>query len=686
MFIRVVALAGALAMLSSSAKGQDVEAPSTTDLGRVTVYASPIGTPMIGAEPITQATLQQFSRDTLDDALLLSPGTSVSALGARNETNVWIRGFDRWRVPLYQDGIPVYLPVDNRIDFARFTTADLAEIQVSRGFASVIDGPGAMGGSINLVSRLVAKPLEADARVGLLMDSRAATEGWKSDLFLGTRQGNWFAQGAGTFSSQSHFRLSDDYVPGTLQGAGDRIQSSHQDYKINLKGGYTASNGAEYALNVIDQVGRKGNPPPDGTIPPNALRTVKYWKWPSWDKKSLYFLSRNPIDDHGSFVKTRLYYDRFYNQLDSYDDIGYVNQNFPKSFDSTYDDRAAGGSVELDKNLQGIDDTIRAAVHYRWDHHSETQAGRNAPGAPWYQQPWEFASETTGSLALENIYHPTGAWDVIAGASYDWRHLNHARQWVAQGKVPPFGYSFAYPVADKHALNGELAVVFHYSKSGSVSFSYADRARFPTLFEMYSTRFGTFVNNPDLKPERSHYAQAGVSDIWAGTRVALSAFIARIDDVVTAVALSPTVSENQNTGSEQRKGFEVELSRPLLAGLDGGIKYADLSREVRAGGFVPTDTPDHTFFAFLDWRPVASLEIVPSLDLEGRRWLQSATNNLVYYRGGDFTRLGLKIAWRPVASFTAEAGVRNLTDRNYVVADGYHAPGRQYYANLRVTF
>ena len=31
----------------------------------------------------------------------------------RNETDVWIRGFDRWRIPIYQDGIPIYLPVDD---------------------------------------------------------------------------------------------------------------------------------------------------------------------------------------------------------------------------------------------------------------------------------------------------------------------------------------------------------------------------------------------------------------------------------------------------------------------------------------------------------------------------------------------------------------------------------------------
>ena len=679
-------VAGTAAMTLIAGLAVGAEQTNPADLEEVTVYAARIGGTFLGGDTVTRSEVAMFGRETLDEALLLTPGASLSAVGARNETNISIRGFDRWRVTLYQDGIPIYLPVDNRIDYGRFTTADLAEIQVSKGFASVIDGPGAMGGSINLVSRVVAKPFEFDARVGTLLDSHETYAGWNTDVFTGGRFRNWFVQGAGTFSSESHFRLSDDFAAATLQGPGNRIESAHQDYKINVKGGYSEPDGAEYAVNVIDQVGRKDNPPPDSVIPAAALKSVKYWTWPSWDKKSFYWLSKNPIDDRGSYVKTRFYYDKFFNQLDSFDTIAYSIQTLPKSFDSTYDDRAAGGSIELSETLPGGADTIRVAGHYRWDQHNETESTTNVPGGTWYQQPWESASEMTSSIALENIFRPSSQWDVIVGTSYDLRHLNHDNQWVAQGAVPPFGYTFSYPVADKHALNGEFALVYRYSGTGSVSFSYADRARFPTLFEMYSTRFGTFINNPDLQPERSHYGQVTIADTWAGTHVVVDAFYARINDIITAVAISPTVSENENTGTENRQGFEIEVSRPLLATLSAGVNYSNLDRNVRAGGFVATDTPDHMIFAFLDWKPVSVLEIVPSLDVEGRRWLQSATNNLVYYRGGNFTTVGLKVAYQPTKELRADVGVRNLTDRNYVVEDGYHAPGREYYASVRFTF
>jgi iron complex outermembrane receptor protein len=670
---------------ASAAAG--AHADSLPALEQVTVYApfNEAGV-SLGGTTVTQGEMRQFNRDTLDRAFVLASGTSVSMVGARNETDIWVRGFDRWRVPLYQDGIPVFLPYDDRIDFSRFSTIDLASIQISKGFASVIDGPGAMGGAVNLVSRVVQKELEAEARYQDTLDSHGSHAESIADVFLGTRQSNWFIQGAGSFDRRSHFRLSDDFTPGTLQGPGNRIDSFHQDYKINLKAGFDPSPGTDYSINYIDQRGRKDNTPPDSLIPPSLMNAVKYWTWPAWNKKSLYWLSQNALDDSGSYVKVRLYYDRFFNQLDSYDSLAYNTQNTPKSFNSTYYDKAAGGSAELSETVAGGADTIRVATHYRWDQHNETESTRNAPFAPMYQQPWETAEETTYSVALENIYRPTRDWQLIAGMSYDSRHLIGDSEWVSQGTSPPFGHSFAYPVADKHALNGEIAAIYSYSADGSVHISYADRSRFPTLFEMYSTRFGTFINNPTLRPERSHYTQIGIADTILDTRVVVNAFVAKITNAITSVAISPTVSESENVGSARHQGFEIELSRKILPTLDGGVNFSDLIRVELSGGAIQTDTPGQKLFAYLDWHPLPQVSVVPNVDMESKRWLQNAVNNLIYYRGGSFTLVGLKASYQPTDPFTIELGVTNLLDRDYVIEDGYNGPGREYFLNLRVNY
>ncbi len=99
---------------------------------------------------------------------------------------------------------------------------------------------------------------------------------------------------------------------------------------------------------------------------------------------------------------------------------------------------------------------------------------------------------------------------------------------------------------------------------------------------------------------------------------------------------------------ERREGYELEVSRNLVASLSAGVDYSDLVRVVEGGGVVPTDTPSHKLFAYVDWRPAHNWQIVPSVDTESRRWLQSAVNSLIYYQGGAFTRVDMKVSYQPV--------------------------------------
>jgi iron complex outermembrane receptor protein len=113
---------------------------------------------------------------------------SINSSGSRNEGDIFVRGFNRFQVPLYMDGVRVYLPADNRIDMNRFLTADLAEVQVAKGYVSVLNGPGGEGGAINLVSRKPTKEVELEGRVGAVFDGDLGSMGqWSSYAFGGTR-------------------------------------------------------------------------------------------------------------------------------------------------------------------------------------------------------------------------------------------------------------------------------------------------------------------------------------------------------------------------------------------------------------------------------------------------------------------------------------------------------------------
>ena len=76
--------------------------------------------------------MQLHDASNATKALDLLPGVEIQHLaGNRNEAAFMIRGFSsNGQVPLYLDGIPIYVPYDGYIDMNRFVTSDIAEVQV----------------------------------------------------------------------------------------------------------------------------------------------------------------------------------------------------------------------------------------------------------------------------------------------------------------------------------------------------------------------------------------------------------------------------------------------------------------------------------------------------------------------------------------------------------------------------
>src|SRR5262245_17888566 len=225
----------------------------TFDLGEIVVVGNDEGLAGVGGSVVTHDELWSYDRNTLDKAVNVVPGvvSTFDANGRRNESDIFVRGFGRWQVPLMLDGVRIYLPADNRLDFARFLTADVAAIQIQKGYASVLDGPGAMGGAINLVSRQPPKPFEAEASAQL--GGRSDAEGWNSYVMLGTRQPKYYVQGSANYSDRDFWMLSGNYqpTPTSLQPSGRRLSSDSSDSRFNVKAALTPNQTDEYTFNYI---------------------------------------------------------------------------------------------------------------------------------------------------------------------------------------------------------------------------------------------------------------------------------------------------------------------------------------------------------------------------------------------------------------------------------------------------
>lgn len=206
-------IAGILLLLLLYQAGWAQEAQNKTDesvfhLGEVEVVGKAEESRNTTIEKVGDEEMRLFDRNNLADAANLLPGVTLTHGGFRNELMLSVRGFDIKRVPIFLDGIPIYVPYDGYPDLGRFTTFDLSEIVVSKGFSSVLYGPNTMGGAINMVSKKPVKAFEMNAGAGY-------ASGKDYDVYgnSGTNQGRWYLQGGASYIDSDYFRLSDDFTP-----------------------------------------------------------------------------------------------------------------------------------------------------------------------------------------------------------------------------------------------------------------------------------------------------------------------------------------------------------------------------------------------------------------------------------------------------------------------------------------
>ncbi len=620
-----------------------------------------------------------FNRNTLDEAIKLVPGVTSTLDGTarRNERGIYVRGFGRWQVPLSIDGIRIYLPADNRLDFNRFLTQDLSEIEVQKGYVSVLDGPGGMGGAINLITRKPTDSFETEFRAG-------AGEGVEDAyLRIGSLHELFYVQGSVSYLEREYWDLSDDFVPTSIENGGERDGSDNRDSRANVKVGFTPNDGDEYSLSYTAQTGEKGAPLHVFNNPPNPPNS--YWRWPTWDIGNLYWLSVTSFGaDDDVRLKTTLFNNTYENSLYAYDDATYTTQSLNGRFQSFYDDTGYGGSVEVELPV-GERNTFGVAYHQRRDEH--TEYNDNRPTNPAFRtiEPIQKTLEDTRSLAVENTFAASADLDLVAGVSYDENDLKLAQEFNATVGL------FEYPTGGSDATNVQGAAYWRYAEGRELRGVISSRTRFPTIFERFSTRFGTALPNPDLEPEGAVNYELGWSmRLDNGADLTAAVFYADIEDMIQTIVVSagpPQITQTQNVGDGEFYGVEFGISARLAEQWSVAANYTHLERKITdplQPGIEATGTPDDAAFVAFIFEPSDRWSITPSVELASDRWSEVTGGG--YVRIGDYTLLNLQAQYRGGDLWELAVGGTNLTDEDFQLAHGYPEPGASAYVRLRLNF
>jgi iron complex outermembrane receptor protein len=687
------------------------------ELGAITISVTAEASPLsLMADSLARTEIVNRQALNVASAIDYLPGVAIDHISSgRNEAGIRVRGFtSRGQVPFYLDGIPVSVPYDGTVDFNRFLTSDIAEIQVAKGFSSPLLGPNALGGSINLVTKQPEKRLEADVLIGT-----GSGKALLSSLRLGSRLQKFYFQGSVDWLQYDFIPLSGNFPVNKFQPNYERKQSDARDEKFSGRIAWTPKGQDEYVFSYINQKGEKGVPLYAGSNLNATFSSSSYRRWPYWNKNSYYLITNTEIGE-ASTIRFRAYYDQFRNGFDFFDDATYATMYKSSSSHSLYDDHTQGASSEFTTRLLSRN-VISASIFFKDDTHKEINI---YPG----KSPYPF---TTPTLLDRSQFYSFGIQDMIAltsrlGATVGFS-ADHLKGLQAQnfnsaqtGLIPvtcvsqATNTSFAGCTAHVWNSNPQASVSYVLSLKDSLFATFADRGRFPVLKESYSYRLGQAIPNPDLKPEQSRNWNFGYAHVFgAGTVVQVELYRSDLGNAIQTVyikdpgsfctntgALAGYCSQNVNIAKEVHEGAEINVrSTPIpRLTLDANYTYINRSLNYEFVNF-PNVSQINTTIQILPTLPRNKLFINAILRLP-REVLVMA--NLRYESGITLQDTTYKPAGSPYGAChgaldlgtmvpvwkgaSLQAGIKNVLDRDYYYTAGFPEAGRNWYFNVRYRF
>jgi iron complex outermembrane receptor protein len=612
--------------------------------------------------------LERIGQTSVAGALARLPGLNLVQLGPKNEFMVTVRGFDLRQVPVYLDGVPVYVSYDGYADLARFLVSNLSRITVTREETSLLAGPNAMGGAINLVSRKPARGFGFDAASAFAFDSRGYG-GLSSSINAGNRGEKFYFQvGVGLVSMKPFIRSGrmDGVDPGepSLQP-----NSQHEDVNASLKAGFTPNDTDHYAVSFHFQDGFKGVPPYTGDDPGQRVR---YWQFPEIRKTGVHLNTKTGTGKRGS-IQTRWYYDDYFNRLKSFDDSTCTTQEDSSSFTSLYDDETLGGTVIYSREM-AEKHALRIALHGIYDHHRE---GNTSPR----EERVRHFIDLTGSAGAEDDYRISDRLRLVAGAGIQFKQNIRADDYLVQADS-----AYPFPGHDDLSFNLLAGLRYDPGEGHRLSLNLSRKSRFPTMKDRYSYRLGKSVPNPELQAEYAWNTDLGYA--YAAGEVMLfrtALFYSRLQNTIQPVhgvdPDNPAAYQYQNTGEARYYGWEIGFDWMPLNEIGIGIQYTFTERENLSQPEIHfTDVPGHSASGYFGYTLFRMLDV----RFDGLYNSSRTSTSDGLWKTDPFFILDFSLAFR-VQSYSLEAAICNLLDRDYSYMEGYPAPGRQFKFGFRTS-
>ncbi len=569
---------------------------------------------------VKDSTLKMGKIRNVEHLFSLHPSLSFYVTG-KGYAMLFIRGANSKDIKVEIDGVPLNIPYSGQFDLEQIPAGFVDGYSIIPPTTPLLMGSNAMGGILNISTSPIRKKAYTDISYG-------KGETFRNTIYFGQTIPFMDLSFTISYEKSRGFYISQNtpYSSSTFRKNSYSVRKGAM-LKFQIKKAIPGN--LKLSTLVLDN--EKG-------VPWNILDSRKrYWKFPVWRNYKL------QITHNLRKVKYGVFYDKYYNVLDSYDDSTFTTQTKRYAFHSTYDDYGEGGFIKISPfNKSFIKFYIKNDVHRE---------------QPDINKEWTKLSALTTSSSFYTVSNIGGS-GIKTGIEYLILNQENHRQ---------------------TGINGLIGISTVY-KGISLSFAYSRRTRFPTLKEMYSTYAGSSYPNPDLKPEYSDNFEFDMSSHpFKNFKLSISTFYSRYKNLIERVRID-SLYKTVNLSYSKDYGFNFEID-----GSAGNTKVRFLlnAEKARDDENQPLDLKPDISGTFILSKPVLyDILFYMNIHYAGKRYetLKDSTVTLSPYTILDVT-LSKKIG-----RFEFYGKINNLLDEFYEYSYGFPARGRYEEVGLKISF
>jgi len=338
--------------------------------------------------------------------------------------------------------------------------------------------------------------------------------------------------------------------------------------------------------------------------------------------------------------------------------------------------------------------TFGTSYRQGWSNSTDTNivdwGDAESPGTLSYQSQ---GKDRTYALFIQDEIAILKNLTAYIGAREDWweTYDGYANQ------VGTAGYPKYYDNRSASSFSPKGALVYKPFEQTTLRTSVGRAFRPPTVYELYRTTTSsgiTYEGSPTLKPETSVSWDVGIEQgLWKGVKVKGRFFENYISDLIYAKTISATLQQKVNAGKAESKGFELEAEQRFdkWLRLFANFTYTDARIKENDAALKSVDKrmtylPDKMFNVGAD------AELGPvGLSVIGRYIGKSYSSDdnsdamsSVYGSYDSYVTADAKIRYKFLSWATASFSVNNIFDQRYYVY--YLAPGRSWFVDLTLKF